>query len=356
MNLPAGYVGANSDQMKIQRFEKQREEKRKQIEIIKKISNATIGTAGTRQFALSKSAPLEQKFGEETAGLVTKAVFIEKRRTLQETMQVKDRPVCEKAEDCRQESHERQRKRLTGLEETKLTFFGGDKDCNFIGYPLLKSSPTALLDLSSGEKNANNAGTGVWTVIDIKDAVSGSKKAKIGKDPCIDTSFLPDQERDKAAEKERETLKCYWKEKEEQIKSAPLDIIYSFWDGTGHRRKITVRKGDSIGQFLIAVQKQLAADFREVRTTTAGALMYVKEDIIIPHRHTFYELILNKVRGKSGPLLDFGKDTVVENKASRLRDEPHAGKVVERHWYDKNKHIFPASRWEIYDVERAPAA
>ncbi|KAG1334193.1 putative protein XAP5 circadian timekeeper-like [Cocos nucifera] len=31
------------------------------------------------------------------------------------------------------------------------------------------------------------------------------------------------------------------------------------------------------------------------------------------------------------------------------KDESHAGKVVERHWYEKNKHIFPASRWEIYD-------
>ncbi|ESW32415.1 hypothetical protein PHAVU_002G320400 [Phaseolus vulgaris] len=28
------------------------------------------------------------------------------------------------------------------------------------------------------------------------------------------------------------------------------------------------------------------------------------------------------------------------------KDESHAGKVVERHWYEKNKHIFPASRWE----------
>jgi protein FAM50 len=23
--------------------------------------------------------------------------------------------------------------------------------------------------------------------------------------------------------------------------------------------------------------------------------------------------------------------------------------VLERHWYDKNKHIFPASRWEVFD-------
>lgn len=30
----------------------------------------------------------------------------------------------------------------------------------------------------------------------------------------------------------------------------------------------------------------------------------------------------------------------------------HAGKVVLRSWYEKNKHIFPASRWEPYDPEK----
>jgi protein FAM50 len=36
------------------------------------------------------------------------------------------------------------------------------------------------------------------------------------------------------------------------------------------------------------------------------------------------------------------------------KDESHPGKVVQRHWYERNKHIFPASRWEVYDptVER----
>ena len=29
-----------------------------------------------------------------------------------------------------------------------------------------------------------------------------------------------------------------------------------------------------------------------------------------------------------------------------------AGKVCARHWYDKSKHIFPASRWEVYDAEK----
>jgi XAP5, circadian clock regulator len=27
----------------------------------------------------------------------------------------------------------------------------------------------------------------------------------------------------------------------------------------------------------------------------------------------------------------------------------NALQVVQRHWYERNKHIFPASRWEIYD-------
>ena len=29
----------------------------------------------------------------------------------------------------------------------------------------------------------------------------------------------------------------------------------------------------------------------------------------------------------------------------------YAGKVVDRHWYNRNKHIFPASRWEVYDPD-----
>jgi hypothetical protein len=28
-------------------------------------------------------------------------------------------------------------------------------------------------------------------------------------------------------------------------------------------------------------------------------------------------------------------------------EQSHAGKVVDRHWYEKNKHIFSASRWEV---------
>jgi protein FAM50 len=39
----------------------------------------------------------------------------------------------------------------------------------------------------------------------------------------------------------------------------------------------------------------------------------------------------------------------LRNDATIEKDESHPGKVCERRWYEKNKHIFPASRWEIYD-------
>lgn len=58
---------------------------------------------------------------------------------------------------------------------------------------------------------------------------------------------------------------------------------------------------------------------------------------------------MNKARGKSGPLFNFDvhDDVRLLADATVEKDESHAGKVVERSWYQRNKHIFPASRWEV---------
>lgn len=91
--------------------------------------------------------------------------------------------------------------------------------------------------------------------------------------------------------------------------------------------------------------------------------------------YTFYDFIVNKARGKSGPLFNFDvhddvrlvHDASIEKDEVRFRlssplqvihpltrslaspRQSHAGKVVERSWYNRSKHIFPASRWEVYD-------
>jgi hypothetical protein len=71
--------------------------------------------------------------------------------------------------------------------------------------------------------------------------------------------------------------------------------------------------------------------------------------IVVHQHHTFYDFIINKARGKSGPLFNFDvhDDVRLLADATKEKDESHAGKVVERSWYQRNKHIFPASRWEV---------
>ena len=62
-----------------------------------------------------------------------------------------------------------------------------------------------------------------------------------------------------------------------------LQVVYSYWDGSGHRKTLEVRKGTTIGRFLELVKLQLIPDFHEVRSTNPEDFVYVKEDLIIPH-------------------------------------------------------------------------
>ncbi|XP_077777793.1 protein FAM50A [Podarcis muralis] len=133
------------------------------------------------------------------------------------------------------------------------------------------------------------------------------KKKKLGKNPDVDTSFLPDRDREEEENRLREEL------------TLSMSLLRS-----------------------------------PCRSAGVEQLMYIKEDLIIPHHHSFYDFIVTKARGKSGPLFNFDvhDDVRLLSDATVEKDESHAGKVVLRSWYEKNKHIFPASRWEPYDPEK----
>jgi len=94
----------------------------------------------------------------------------------------------------------------------------------------------------------------------------------------------------------------------------------------------------SIYQFLQRCMESLRSEFGELRTVMADQLMYVKEDLILPHHYTFYDLIVTKARGKSGPLFAFhARDDIrVTHDASVEKEDSHAGKVLLRTWYELN--------------------
>uniref|UniRef100_A0A4W2HSZ8 Family with sequence similarity 50 member A n=1 Tax=Bos indicus x Bos taurus TaxID=30522 RepID=A0A4W2HSZ8_BOBOX len=181
-----------------------------------------------------------------------------------------------------------------------------------------------------------------------------TKKKKMGKNPDVDTSFLPDRDREEEENRLREELRQEWEAKQEKIKSEEIEITFSYWDGSGHRRTVKMKKGNTMQQFLQKALEILRKDFSELRSAGVEQLMYIKEDLIIPHHHSFYDFIVTKARGKSGPLFNFDvhDDVRLLSDATVEKDESHAGKVVLRSWYEKNKHIFPASRWEPYDPEK----
>ncbi|VDI69071.1 protein FAM50 [Mytilus galloprovincialis] len=190
-------------------------------------------------------------------------------------------------------------------------------------------------------------------IIEIPKADTGKKK-RLGKNPDVDTSFLPDRDREEEENKLREQLREEWATKQEKLKNEEIEITYSYWDGSGHRRQVRMRKGNSIQQFLQKCLEGLRREFNDLKSVTVDQLMYVKEDLIIAQHYTFYDFIVTKARGKSGPLFNFDvhEDVRLVSDASVEKDESHAGKVCLRSWYERNKHIFPASRWEPYDPEK----
>uniref|UniRef100_W5NBA0 Family with sequence similarity 50 member A n=1 Tax=Lepisosteus oculatus TaxID=7918 RepID=W5NBA0_LEPOC len=186
------------------------------------------------------------------------------------------------------------------------------------------------------------------------------KKKKLGKNPDVDTSFLPDRDREEEENRLREELRQEWERKQEKIKKTVMhlrpSLCGSVWPKSAHSSawQHGMKKGNTIQQFLQKALEILRKDFSELRSAGVEQLMYIKEDLIIPHHHSFYDFIVTKARGKSGPLFNFDvhEDVRLLSDATVEKDESHAGKVVLRSWYEKNKHIFPASRWEPYDPEK----
>lgn len=150
------------------------------------------------------------------------------------------------------------------------------------------------------------------------------------KNPDVDTSFLPDKIRE---EEERNLREFYCKEflyRQSALKNESIPIIFGFWDGSGETFAIEMKKGDTILDFL----KKAA----EKKRTSADNLLFVKDDLIIPSGLTFYELIINETKGATEVLW---KDLKVDNT-----------RVVFKWWYEKFKHVFPASKWEPLDTKR----
>ncbi|KAL7415850.1 XAP5, circadian clock regulator-domain-containing protein [Mrakia frigida] len=272
--------------------------------------------AGSERFVAHVES-MDEKLKKSTVGLVNLKDFQERRKALEEEQLMLGAQQPKELEV--------KKKKTKKKEKAKLSFDHDEED--------------EEEEESAGKRKGGD-----------DEEVASTKRAKFTKNPTVDTSFLPDREREERERFEREELRRVWIKNQEVIKNEDIEITYSYWDGAGHRRVVSAKKGDDIATFLEKCRLQ----FPELRGTSVDNLMYIKEDLIIPHHYTFYDFIINKARGKSGPLFNFDvhDDVRLMHDATVEKDESHAGKVVERSWYNRSKHIFPASRWEVYDPEK----
>ena len=328
----ASYGGQAADGMRAQRLAREREQGKDEADFMKKKLSDQLKVANIESKFASTYDAVEQEIKASTVGLVT----IEQMKQTQERARIeRDKLVALK--DNKQK--EKEMKKIKEKEKTKAKQKAKIKALSF--------NPDDDEEEGEDEEETEKSSKKTESAPDDDER----KKKRFGMNPEVNTAFLPDRDRDEQENEMREKLRVQWEENQKKVKEEEVEITYSYWDGSGHRKSIIMKKGNSIYQFLCKVLEKIRSEFPELKTVTGDQLMYVKEDLIIPQTNTFYDFIVSRARGKTGPLFNFDvkEDIRLLHDATVEKEESHAGKVVLRSFYDRNKHIFPASRWEPFD-------
>ncbi|OAX85380.1 hypothetical protein ACJ72_00228 [Emergomyces africanus] len=177
----------------------------------------------------------------------------------------------------------------------------------------------------------------------------------------------------------RDALRREFLALQEKVKATEIMIPFVFYDGTNiPAGTVKVKKGDPIWVFLERCRKVGAElgiggaggggrtgrgrrDYRrEWARVGVDDLMCVRGNVIIPHHYEFYYFIANKVPSftqAGGLLFDYtnaappqsSEDPELQPPLEGADMDPALTKVVDRRWFERNKHIFPASLWREYE-------
>ena len=222
----------------------------------------------------SKLSKTEVDFRNKTIGLVTAEEFKKATREVEEMKKKKVVGLFDVDDDDGRgdgktpTALEDDESKLTEEERKKL-----EKQRKKARKKALKKKRKAMSALSfAGAEDADGIVDNSELLDDIKPACADDIGVELKKNPEVDTSFLPDKDREAAAEAERLRLRREWVQHQKKMQEEMLDITYSYWDGSGHRRNVRCKKGDTIADFLELVRKELSKEFREIANVGSDAL------------------------------------------------------------------------------------
>lgn len=229
--------------------------------------------------------------------------------------------------------------------------------------------------------------------------------SSIGLKPRVMTKSALQREAQQAEQARKDFLAM-----RDAVKATEVVIPFVFYDGTNiPGGRCRMKKGDPIWLFLDKARK-VGAELgvggdksrRDWARVSVDDLMLVRGEVILPHvclhssiwwhvtaltmlqHYEFYYFLFNKVVGFNGPIFDYSaqatkatplasetepdptnfdplerpdkkKDknpAMPDEELEGFNDDPTLTKVVDRRWYERNKHIFPASVWEEYNPEK----
>ncbi|CAF1150650.1 unnamed protein product [Rotaria sordida] len=405
----AFFPGATKDQMRADQLVKRRQQEHEQMEMKKrKIEEDNRMQAIEEKFKAHYDA-VEQMLKTDTVGLVSldemkkkqeemihareQQLAREKEAKLSESMRNKlnnrkdtgihQRPnklsFADEWEEEEEEQQQQQQQQQDNDEEDNEPITKKQQLKN--EEPITTDDNSLSNDLPKNEDVDSNDSTSEQelTPAELDRLVAASKKKRLGKNPDVDTSFLPDKDREEEERILREKLRQEWVEKQQRLKNEEVDLVFSYWDGSGHRRSVRIKKRMTIQMFLSKALEILRREnmFNELKSASVDQLIFVKDDVILPHHYSFYDFIVTRARGRTGLLFTFTEplkpNAIIEvpatatttgmntndSTSSSTNDNQsspgqisHAGKICLRAWYERNKHIFPSCRWEPYDPEK----
>ncbi|EHK49144.1 uncharacterized protein TrAtP1_000254 [Trichoderma atroviride] len=253
-------------------------------------------------------------------------------------------------------------------------------------------------DDDEGEDDTENASGAASEASSDKDLSENKAKAKLKANAAV--GLVPKAVTKAALLKEateRDALRREFVALQESIKDTEIAIPFVFYDGANTPGgTVRMKKGDFIWVFLDKSRK-VGAELgvgEQANATRAWArvgvddLMLVRGTVIIPHHYDFYYFVVNRSTGPRGlRIFDYSAEapnaraststltdpdsdpsagvlTTAAAKAAAARarqadistlegfgEDPTLTKVVDRRWYERHKHIYPASTWQEFDPE-----
>lgn len=309
-------MGSIADQMKLKRLLGKRERQRRENAEEKERLTAErkMATQITDKFASYKDE-VEDQIKASTFGLVSLNDMRAKQSRMAEDRDL--RMMKDKAETLTREEKETREKKRDGKRKRKKM----------------------MQKLSFAQDDDGQQEDGSEEEEDAQKCKALNKSKKGLRDLTADSSYLPNAAKNEDEMELRKTLRGEWEANQEIEKNRVFTLPYDYWDGTGHRFEVVIKKGNTIQQFLSRSLEVMKPEINDLRHATPDHMIFVKNDLILPHYYTFYEMMLNNVVSRTGMRLEFESATsaaVITNKSS-VAQEPafqEVGKPVGDHFGD----------------------